>query len=528
MTSCRSTFPILFFSILALVSGIQLVRGEINSEIGNGSAIQNKIVDVNKFAALPQGDDFGVSTKIPGVEGAFAVVATDDIGGVYVGYQSQWAETSPESESFHVYFAYSHDYGESWSQSVRVNDNGSSSVQCDSPSIAVDRTNGHIFVAWKDNRTGVANVYIDKSADRGVSFGSDVTVYDLSNDYVPPWLPYTVNLEISDDGKIYVTWIAYYSKGDPSYTNCNIFFTHSIDGGQTFNPPISVNSTGGEAILAHPWAVTDSNNVLYVVYTRRSSTSANVYLVKSQNGGSSFETPVKVTDGSTQTYCGGAQVVVSSDGTIHVVWTDNRAGDGTEYLDIYYATSLDGGLSFGPNLRVNDDLAVSPPNPIMHPHFTRGAQGTPTIAIDSNSKVHIVWEDFRNFVSDITYCRDIYYASPSNSGQFSNNLKVNYVHPDAYSVNCADPSIAIDSQDVFFLVYSDAPSGDNDHHSIYFMTVPNVTEQLSETPSSEFSPIVKEQSYEKTSSIFGLQLIPILTAFLIATVLAQKKTKSRK
>jgi hypothetical protein len=489
---------------------------------------QNKIVGMNEIVALPSNDDFGVSTKITGAEGGFALVVTDDIGGVYVAYQSHWAENNPETMAYHVYFAYSHDYGENWSQSFRVNDNASSSVQCDSPSIAIDLTNGHIFVAWKDNRTGVAHAYLDKSVDRGVSFGSDTTVYDWPNDHVPPWLPYTINLEISDNGAIYVAWIGYYGKNEASYSNCNIFFTHSIDGGLTFSDPIIVKSTSGEARLAHPWVEIESNNVLYLVYTRRDATSADVFLAKSQDGGSTFETPVKVTDAPTQRYCGGPQVVVSSDGTIHVVWTDSRAGDGTEYLDIYYATSLDGGLSFGPNLRVNDDLVVTTPDPNIHPHFTRGAQGTPTIAIDSNSKVHIVWEDFRNFVNDITYCRDIYYASPIDNGQFSDNLKVNYVHSGADSVNCADPNIAIDSQDVFFLVYSDAPSGDNDHHSIHFMMIPNVTKLLSETPSSEFSLISKEQSYEKTSSSFGFQLIPMVTAFLIAFFFPQKKTQNRK
>lgn len=119
---------------------------------------------------------FGASTKIPGVDGAFARIATDDIGGVYVAYQG-WTEIDG-NDYIHVYFAYSHDYGESWSESFRVNDNGSSSVICDSPAIAVDQHSGHIYVAWKDNRMGVVKVYIDKSVDGGVSFGSDILVYD--------------------------------------------------------------------------------------------------------------------------------------------------------------------------------------------------------------------------------------------------------------------------------------------------------------------------------------------------------------
>ncbi|MFX0063695.1 MAG: sialidase family protein [Candidatus Hermodarchaeota archaeon] len=447
-------------------------------------------------------ESFGVSTKIPGVEGAFAVVATDDIGGVYVAYQSHWEENSSEVGNRHVYFAYSHDYGANWSKSYRVNDNGSLSVLCDSPSIAIDQNTGHIFVAWKDNRTGVAKVYIDKSINRGVSFGADNIVHDWLHDYVEPWLPYTTNLKISDDGTIYIVWVAYY---EYSFPNSTLFFTRSDDGGQTFNPPTTIYPMEGERFV-HPYIAIENNDVLYVVYVRRNTTSASVYLTKSQNGGSSFGTPVTVRDVTTGRYCGGPKASVAVDGTIHVVWTDARAGDGTQYFDIYYATSEDGGLSFTPNLRVNDDLVATPPS--THPHFTRGAQGTPAIVTDSNSTVHVFWEDFRNFVTDTTYCRDIYYATKNETG-FSTNLKVNYVHPDADSVNCADPNVALDSQDNFYVTYSDSLSGDNGHHSIYFMFV-NTTKQPSESP----------------SPIFGFDLIPILTALLIVLVFTQKKSKS--
>lgn len=404
---------------------------------------------------------FGVSTRIPGIEGAFSVVDTDDTGGVYVAYQSLWTEDGNES-SLHVYFAYSHDYGKNWTRSFRVDDDGSLPVRCDSPSIAVDRNTGHVFVAWKDNRTGVAKVYIDRSVDRGVSFSSDVLVYDWPYDYVAPWLPFTVNVEVGEDGRIYVAWIAYYSD---SFTDCDIFLASSADDGQTFNTPKVVSLRQGEARLTHPWIAIDGENTIYVAYARRNSTFSGVYVVRSLNDGLSFETPVKVNDDSTARYRGGTQVVASLDGKIHVVWTDGRAGDGTQYLDAYYATSLDGGLSFEPNIPVNDDLVISPPNGV----FTRGAQGTPSIVTSSDSRIHVVWEDFRNFVGETAYCRDIYYASSEAGTIFTKNLRANSVNSGAESVNCADPNVAMDSQDNLFMVYSDAPSGDNDHHQIYFM-----------------------------------------------------------
>ncbi len=458
---------ILFLIVLASISNIDFIRPEDGGSAENGNG-QIGFVGVNGFPSVFAGAGcFETSTRISGVEGAFAVIATDNFGGVYVAYQSQWIDNSSDPY-LHVYFTFSHDYGESWSESVRVDDSASSSVQCDTPSIAVDQLTGHVFVAWKDNRTGVARAYIDKSVNRGISFGSDVTVYDWPLDYVPMGLPYTVNVEVGDNGTIYVAWISYYNY---SYTDCDILLAHSIDGGQTFSSPTIVNPVHGEARLVHPWIAIDGEGVIYVAYAQRNSTFSAVYLSRSLNEGSSFETPVKVNDDSTLRYRGGTQVNVSPDGKIHVVWTDGRAGDGPQYLDIFCATSLDGGLSFESNVRVNDDAIVTPPD--THPAFTRGAQGTPSIVTDSDSRVHAVWEDFRNFANETTYCRDIYYASSEDGTTFSKNLRANSVNSGAESVNCADPNIVIDSEDNLFIVYSDAPSGDNDHHQIFFMFAPS-------------------------------------------------------
>jgi hypothetical protein len=456
--------------ILILVQSSHIVESKVNSVTQNESGSMNISTD-----GLQTTTTFEDSINISIIEGSFAVVATDNIGGVYVAFQSHWAEDNNDVESLHIYFIYSHDYGKTWSNSFRVDDNESTSVYCDSPSIAVDQNNGHVFVAWKDNRTGVAKMYIDKSTDRGISFGSDINVYNETNDFIPPWLPFTTNVKINDDGTIYTTWLAYNSS---SYTDSNILFAYSIDGGQTFNTPIIINSLEDDVILAHPCIAIENTSVLYIAYAKRTSTFASVYLAKSLNGGTSFQAPVTVTDTSTQRYCGGPKIVLSSDGEIHITWTDNRAGEGTQYLDIYYASSLDGGLSFESNIRVNDDLEKVPPD--AHPHFTRGAHGTPTIATDNNSVVHVVWEDFRNFVSDDAYCRDIYYASLNNDMQFSENIKINYVSPEVASVNCADPNLVIDSQNNFFIVYSDAPSGDNNHPFIYFIAGSSDTGQTSE------------------------------------------------
>jgi len=447
---------------LTLVAGVHLASPAVDAGTGNNGVQDTTRSDTGFPSALQSAGCFGVKTQIPGVDGAFAAIAIDDVGGVYVAYQSH---TEIGSDYYlHVYFAYSHDYGETWSESFRVNDNESSVVECDTPSVAVDPLTGHVFVAWKDNRTGVAKVYVDKSIDRGVSFGADALVYDWPYDIMYMGYPRTVNIEVGADGKVYVAWIMY--EGANPY-DCDIFFAGSTDGGQTFSTPTNVNPLEDEARHYHPWIAVSTNGTIYVAYPKRNSTLVGVYLARSQNDGASFEPPVKIDDVSGTRYRGGVQVIIAPDGDLHATWTDGRAGDGTQYLDIYYATSSDGGASFSPNIRVNDDSIVTPPD--THPHFTRGAQGSPSIVADSTSRVHLVWEDFRNFVHESAYCRDVYYASSEAGTTLTKNLRANPYNASATFVDCADPVVAIDAQDNLFMAYSDAPSNDSVHHKIYFM-----------------------------------------------------------
>lgn len=325
----------------------------------------------------------------------------------------------------------------------------------------------NIYVVWKDNRTGVMKVYMDKSTDRGVTFNSDKVVYEWNNDESYPGLPMTADID-TNNGLIYISWICFYSD---SYYDSDILFAYSDDEGETFSTPIVLSPMEGDAIFTHPWLAVDENDTIYAVYVRRNDTNSEVFFTKSENNETSFTSPVRVNDFYTQNYCGGVQVVISKDGVIHIVWSDNRAGDGTQYIDIYYSSSDNGGSNFKANILVNDDTEIVAPNTSIHRHFTRGAQGTPTIITDNDSNVHIFWEDFRNYVIESGYCRDVYYAYSNDSESFSTNIKVNYIDPSSVSVNIADPNVAFDNQGNFVIVFSDSPSGDTDYPYIFLQSV---------------------------------------------------------
>jgi hypothetical protein len=79
--------------------------------------------------------------------------------------------------------------------------------------------------------------------------------------------------------------------------------------------------------------------------------------------------------------------VASSSSGVHVVWRDNRTG----YWQIYYKTSSDGGVNWGPDIRLTDDIL---------------ADYEPSISV-SGDVIHVVWYDETS---------EVYYKRSPNSG----------------------------------------------------------------------------------------------------------------
>ena len=87
-----------------------------------------------------------------------------------------------------------------------------------------------------------------------------------------------------------------------------------------------------------------------------------------------------------------------SQGMLHAVWLSGSAPAAS--ADVYYASSLDGGQSFGPNVKVNwsDHTA---------------ARMTPSIDLDPAGVIYIAWADERAGWPDV----DIYFSKSTDGGQ---------------------------------------------------------------------------------------------------------------
>ena len=104
----------------------------------------------------------------------------------------------------------------------------------------------------------------------------------------------------------------------------------------------------------------------------------------------------------------GQHIVAFKGDTMYAVWTDYRRAGSPKDPDIYFARSTDGGNTFLPNIRVNDD-----PDTIA-------SQAEPSLSLGAPGEIHVVWDDNRLGEGRI------FYAKSTDGGRtFSANQCVN-------------------------------------------------------------------------------------------------------
>jgi hypothetical protein len=214
--------------------------------------------------------------------------------------------------------------------------------------------------------------------------------------------------------------------GNSIWYNSRVFFSKSTDAGNTWAPNFMISQDSDTLWGYMPHLTLDFYGNLFCAYTVVNDNSANrdIYFTKSTDGGISFTQPVIVNDSTGVHHQRNCAIAVDSSGQyIFVAWQDWR---NVQYEpDIYFSRSTDGGATFLPSVRVNDDLDTA-------------NQWFPVVACDnSGQNVYVAWEDQRDTLHDW----DVYFSRSTNYGQtFEANYPVNDTNISGYSLQ-GRPSI---------------------------------------------------------------------------------------
>jgi hypothetical protein len=241
--------------------------------------------------------------------------------------------------------------------------------------IAVDRTAGtgagNLYQIWNVQFSCCGNNDFTRSIDGAASFESPVAVTLPSMKWG--------TMDVGPDGTLYLAGATLSASGH-LFTKS----TNAQDPAQTptFDTPLTISlggntATGGvnpAGLLGQVWIATDHSNGPYHgnVYVLGSvnplgGDPLDVMFIRSEDGGDSWSAPVRVNDDVSG--LGGAwqwfgTMAVAPNGRIDVVWNDTRAFPAANESQLYYAYSLDAGLTWRANIPLSPpfDQSLGYPN----------------------------------------------------------------------------------------------------------------------------------------------------------------------
>lgn len=368
-----------------------------------------------------------------------------------------WYDTS--RGDYDAYLTKSSDEGQSFGPAVRINDDEGTAVQF-KPTLALG-PKGEIYAAWRDSRKGDADIFFARSTDGGRTFSKNFSVID------DPKPNYQGNPSMATDrkGNIYLAF------GDLRDEDANIYMAVSTNGGRSFTKNRRVDDDAHRTRQNHPAVAADEIGTIYIAYEDFRNGLPDVYLTRSLDGGKTFEASRKLNDDTNDVIQSSPTIAAGNKGLVVVAWIDFR-NDTTliENLDtdveenrwvatrkgnpdIYYTVSLDGGKTFSPNRKLNDD-----------PEAT--VQAYPSVAIDFRGYISMVWEDGRDGGMNI------YFARSTDQGQrFSQNIPVN---DGPRNVDHFHPSLAVNGVGRPYVIWTDernnpfASHGGEEGNDVYF------------------------------------------------------------
>lgn len=240
------------------------------------------------------------------------------------------------ADKSNILFAKSTDFGESWSEAIRINQypgnclDGDSTTEGAVPAVGPE---GEIYVAWGFNE----KIYFDRNMD-GQWMKEDGVVADQPGgwDIDVPGLMRANGMPVTacdvsqgpNRGTIYVNWV------DNRNGNYDVWISKSTNKGKSWSKPKRINDDKGKAHQFFTWLSCDpvTGHLYTIFYDRRGldGLQTNVYLAYSKDGGKSW-TNEKISETSfvpnPRVFFGDYNHIDAYNGTVRPIWT-RMEGDG--------------------------------------------------------------------------------------------------------------------------------------------------------------------------------------------------------
>ena len=297
------------------------------------------------------------------------------------------------------FFNYSTNSGANWQSSSTMLSAGTATWTTFPNSGGLECTGSFVYACWTDDRSGVDEVYFNRSLNSGMTWVGDVAIND------PGFMCAMPDLNILGNN-VYIAWQDNRMVG--GFVQPDIFFDYSTDNGATWQMPdigpIDVGSVGIQSIA--PDIQSDVGYVYATWYDERFGPgNGQIFFSRSTDNGFTWGSEVHINPGTSPFGLqSNTPVMAASNGWVNILWPDPRCVylgmgqpdifsnyssdngatwlNGPDEADVFCVKSTDAGLTWETPVRVNDDPGTL-------------ADVLPWVAVKSNGTVDIAWYHFR-------------------------------------------------------------------------------------------------------------------------------------
>ncbi len=218
----------------------------------------------------------------------------------------------------------------------------------------------NIYAYWTSSYSICPPGFFTRSINRGSSYESCVVIPDD---------PFWGTLTTGSNGELYVGGV-----GIVDFVVARSITARDSDLVVSWDTTVAVELDGDpgafggpnpSGLLGQTWIAADrsggpydGNVYLLCSVARQSNTDPlDVMFARSTDGGLTWSAPVRINDDASQTnWQWFGTMSVSPTGRIDVIWLDTRDNPGTYLSSLYYSYSLDGGDTWYPNVRLSQSF----------------------------------------------------------------------------------------------------------------------------------------------------------------------------
>jgi hypothetical protein len=302
----------------------------------------------------------------------------------------------------------------------------------------IDNSGAIHFVWHERNSLGKISARYARSTDGGTTFSQPLAVAGDDGRHNQDF----PSIAVDSTRGVYLAWIDDREVGSTGHTQ--LFFTRSLDGGTTFDPPKRAGTMpdgGGSCECCNTSIAVSPAGDVHISFRSNIDNNRDTWIARSLDRGGTFTVHKAASESWKINACPmtGSSIALDRDGTAHVVWRDSRTSSaGKDYIfytslprnsqvcdldrrisdsprrsnfpslgilpngslfvafqdnrndqsDIYYVTSLGGSLPFSPGVKLSHETGES-------------VQELASVAVAPDGTVYVAWEDDQRDEGDV-------------------------------------------------------------------------------------------------------------------------------